>query len=214
MEPSCWPIAANSGNKSALLNASTLTWSPTGTGKFDLPDEEAWALLPNGKVLTVDAYVGTGTCAKNTEIYDPSTGAWTSAGNVPAQLSDCNSTGGNNSSFEIGPNILTYNNSVMATGGTTSTTVAAAMALYNVTSNTWSAGANLPSTCGSGGTTPCNQADAPAAVMPNGNVLLGVSAGLFQPRQISLNIVRRVTPTLQLRRQRMRHPPLLFTITS
>jgi hypothetical protein len=41
----------------ALLNSKTLTWTPTGSGKFDDNDEEGWTLLPNGEVLTVDAYV-------------------------------------------------------------------------------------------------------------------------------------------------------------
>jgi hypothetical protein len=41
----------------ALLDARTLTWTPTGTNKFDVHDEEGWTLLPNKKVLTVDAYV-------------------------------------------------------------------------------------------------------------------------------------------------------------
>ena len=43
--------------QAALLNARDLTWQPTGGGKFDPNDEEGWTLLPNKKVLTVDAYV-------------------------------------------------------------------------------------------------------------------------------------------------------------
>src|SRR6476620_3940367 len=43
--------------ESALLDASTLTWTPTGQGKLSVNDEEGWTLLPDGKVLTVDAYV-------------------------------------------------------------------------------------------------------------------------------------------------------------
>src|SRR5579872_854591 len=37
--------------KAALLNASNLTWTTTGTGKFDVYDEESMSKLPNGKVL-------------------------------------------------------------------------------------------------------------------------------------------------------------------
>ena len=33
----------------ALLNASTLTWTATGSGKFDENDEEGWNLLPGGQ---------------------------------------------------------------------------------------------------------------------------------------------------------------------
>jgi hypothetical protein len=168
----------DSGKMSALLNATNLTWTPTGTGKFDLLDEEAWALLSSGKVLTVDAYVSTGTCGTNTEIYDPGTGKWTTAGNVPSILSDCNSLNGNNGTYEIGPNVLTYAGTVLAFGGTTSTTVASHMAIYS-TSGTWSAGADQPFSCGSSKKQACTMADAPAAVLPNGNVLLAASAGQF-----------------------------------
>src|SRR6202521_6156356 len=41
----------------ALLDASTLTWTPTGSGKFDSYQREGLTLLPNGNVLDVDTYV-------------------------------------------------------------------------------------------------------------------------------------------------------------
>ena len=51
-----------------------MTWTPTGSGKFDEYREEGWTLLPNGKVLTVDTYVSqSAACGKGTEIYDPAT---------------------------------------------------------------------------------------------------------------------------------------------
>src|SRR5882762_2394118 len=62
----------------ALLNVATLTWTATGTGKADGNDEEGWTLLPGGKVLTVDANNG----STNSEIYDPATGSWSSAGST------------------------------------------------------------------------------------------------------------------------------------
>jgi hypothetical protein len=40
--------------QAAILNPLTLTWTATGSGKFDVNLEEGWTLLPNGKVLTVD----------------------------------------------------------------------------------------------------------------------------------------------------------------
>jgi hypothetical protein len=73
--------------------------------------------------------------------------------------------------------VLTYAGTVLAFGGTTSTTVASHMAIYS-TGGTWSAGADQPPSCGTG-TQACTMADAPAAVLPSGNVLLAASAGLF-----------------------------------
>ena len=43
----------------ALLNATSLAWSPTGAGKADINDEEGWTLVPSKQVLTVDATNGT-----------------------------------------------------------------------------------------------------------------------------------------------------------
>ena len=81
---------ANSLTKEqALLNATTLTWTSTGTGKFDVNDEEGWTLLPDGNVLTVDAYVFQYDAAgTNSEIYNTSTGTWSSAGSTVVQLWD------------------------------------------------------------------------------------------------------------------------------
>src|SRR5215510_13050834 len=69
--------------QTALLDAKTLTWTPTGAGKFDVNDEEGWTLLPDGKVLTVDAYVFQyDPAGTNSELYDPVTGTWSSAGST------------------------------------------------------------------------------------------------------------------------------------
>ena len=73
----------------ALFDETTLTWTATGSGKFDSNDEEGWTLLPSGNVLTVDAYTDvndpTGT---NSEIYNASSGTWSSAGSTVVQLWD------------------------------------------------------------------------------------------------------------------------------
>lgn len=170
--------------RAALLNPSDLTWRSTGTDKADMYDEEAWSLLPDATVLTVDAYTtainGTA-CGLDTERYDPSTGAWSNAGKVPSQLADCNAAnaaGGSNPSFEIGPQVLMYNGKVITFGGTTGNV--AHTALYDTTTKKWTAGPDLPISCGFNGKSPCTLADAPAVLLPSGNVLFVASAGLYQ----------------------------------
>jgi hypothetical protein len=100
-------------NQAALLEAKTLTWTPTGTGKFDPNDEEGWTLLPNGKVLTVDAYVPIPPfpylpAGKNFELYDPKTGGWSSAGSTRVQWWDSAAKCGGEdvATFEFGPGVL------------------------------------------------------------------------------------------------------------
>src|SRR5215813_13412245 len=106
-------------DQAALLNVSTLTWTPTGKNKFDINDEEGWTLLPNKKVLTVDAYVGqydpNGT---NSETYNPSSGKWSSAGSTIVQLWDSAAAcgGQNNASSEVGPGVLRPDGTVFYTG--------------------------------------------------------------------------------------------------
>jgi hypothetical protein len=165
----------------ALFNPSTLTWTSTGSGKFDVYDEEGWTLLPNGTVLTIDAYVFTGTCGANTERYSPGTGAWTSAGNTPSILADC----GNGATFEMGPQVLRPGGTVVAFGGTTcgsacmpgNTTVVTPSAIFNTANSQWSAGPNIPQVGGNNYTL----ADAPAALLSNGNVLFAASPNYNAP---------------------------------
>jgi hypothetical protein len=168
--------------QAALLNESTLSWTSTGTGKYDVYDEEGWTLLPSGKVLTVDAYVSTGTCGQGSEVYDPSTGAWSSAGNVGVQLADC-SNPGNSRSYEMGPHVLRPDGTVVAFGGTLCSDAANSSCasgtlstvtytgIYNAGSGSWSVGPAIPAISGRN----YSLADAPAALLPNGNTLFAAS---------------------------------------
>ncbi len=148
--------------QAALLNTSTLTWTLTGTGKADVNDEEGWTLLPNGKVLTVD----TNNFANllNSEIYDPATGMWSSAGSTIVKLPDTNLDG--SGSYEIGPAVLRPDGTVFATGGTSQTSI------YNASTGVWQAGPSFPNGL--------DVADGPAAILPSGNVLVDTSPGVFQ----------------------------------
>jgi hypothetical protein len=152
--------------KAALLNPSTLTWTATGTGKFDVYDEESIALLHDDTLLTADAYVFIGSCGTGSERYNNATGAWTSAGSTIIKQSDCD--GGQNT-FEVGPIVQRYDGTAVSFSGRTNG--APQTAIYNTTTHTWAAGPVLPSFGG----VQYTMADAPAAVLPNGNVLLAMS---------------------------------------
>ncbi len=132
----------------ALLDETTLTWTITGTGKADQNSEEGWTLVPSGDVLVVDMDKGT-----ESELYNPGTGAWSLAGSTVSYLPDA-------ACYEIGPAVLRPDGTVFATGGNNNT------AIYDTNTSTWSAGPQMPN--GDGIT------DGPAALLPDGNVLLSV----------------------------------------
>jgi hypothetical protein len=134
-------------SQAALLNASNLTWTATGAGKSDSNNEEGWTLLPSGQVLTVDT-VNT----PNSELYTPSTGVWSTANTTNVSLV---------AGFEIGPAVLRPDGTVFATGATSNT------AIYHPGTNTWTAGPTFSNGLAID--------DGPAALLPNGNVLVDTS---------------------------------------
>jgi hypothetical protein len=138
--------------KQAIFNATTLTWTPVGSGKADSFAEEGFALLPNGSVLTVNCSLST-----SSESYNPVTGQWSSAGstivNLPSQL-------------EIGPILQRPDGTVVAFGG------APHSAIYHTATGIWTAGPDFPN--GN------DMADGPGCVLPDGNVLVYASPGVFQ----------------------------------
>jgi hypothetical protein len=162
--------------ETALLDATSLTWTATGAGKFDVNDEEGWNLLPNGKVLTVDAYVFQyDASGMNSEIYDPNPGRWKSAGSTMVQLWDSAAAcgGTHNASYELGPAVLRPDGTVFYTGS--NACGAGHTAVYNSQSGTWTAGPDFPGTY--------NIADGPAALEPNGQVIVMASRNTFSPPQ-------------------------------
>ena len=162
--------------QSALLDPKTLTWTPNGTGKFDPNDEEGWVLIPGGQVLVVDAYVPLGGFqyqpdGTNSELYDPRTDSWSSAGSTIVQLWDSAAACGGESaaSFELGPGALRPDGTVFYAGA--NGCGPANTAIYDTHSRHWSAGPVFPGNLGI--------ADGPAAVEPNGKVLMMASPLVF-----------------------------------
>jgi hypothetical protein len=156
----------------ATLSAGVVTWAATGTGKADENDEEGWTLLPSGNLLTVDAYVNsynaTGT---NSELYRTATGTWSTAGSTIVQLWDSAASCGGavNASYEVGPAVLRPDGTVFYTGA--NSCGAGHTAIYNSAKKTWAAGPDFPAGL--------DIADGPAALLPDGNVLLNTSPGIY-----------------------------------
>jgi hypothetical protein len=144
----------------AMLNAKTLVYTPlAGAGKADRNDEEGWTLLPSGKVLTTDAIN-----APNSEIFDPKAKKWSSAGSTIVRLEDPQHQ-------EIGPMLLRPDRTVFATGASDSGP--GHTSIYTIKTGKWAAGPDFPSNL--------DIADGPASLLPNGNVLVMASPGIFNP---------------------------------
>ena len=161
---STFMLGRNMSTSTAFFNEQNLSWTVSGTGKADDFEEEGFVLLPDTTVLTVDA-----SKAKNAEKYLPpkSQNKWINAGTTPQPLSDPGS-------LEIGPLILRPEGTVFAMGA--NATAAGHTAVYTPPSNplqpgSWVSGPDFPN--GN------DMADAPAAILPDGNVLCEVSPGIF-----------------------------------
>jgi hypothetical protein len=147
----------------ALLDLSTMTWTATGAGKNDENDEEGWTLLPSGQVLTVDA--NDTNDDKYTEIL--TNGTWAAAGDTPVELPDLNT---NSNSHELGPQMLRPDGTVFCVGATGYT------AIYTIATGAWTQGPTFPTLKG----VELDSADGPAALLPDGNVLVAVSPGVYK----------------------------------
>jgi hypothetical protein len=141
-----------------LFNASTLTWTATGTGKADGFSEEGFSLVPNGDVLVVDTEDGT-----NSELYNPTTSTWSSAGSTIVELPN---SGGLGIVPEMGPQVQRPDGTVVAFGATTNTSI------FNTATGTWTAGPTFPNGD--------DIADGPGAILPDGNILVYTSPGVFE----------------------------------
>jgi hypothetical protein len=162
--------------QSALLDPRTLTWTPTGAGKFDVNDEEGWTLLPNDDVLTVDAYVfAYDPSGTNSELYNPWSGMWSSAGSTGVQLWDSAAACGgvDAASFELGPGVLRPDGTVFYTGA--NACGPGNTAIYETRRGSWRPGPPFPGND--------DVADGPAALEPNGKVLVMTSPGIYDYSQ-------------------------------
>jgi hypothetical protein len=149
----------------ATIKGTKVTWTPTGTGKADIYDEEGWSILPGGKVLTVDAWLDENKNFSDTELYDPATGRWTSEKPTTAIIQDP-------FTLEVGPAILTNTGKVLQIGANPcSSNCPSHSSIYDSVTGRWSRGPDLPKVDG----VFLSSEDGPAAELPGGNAVVQLS---------------------------------------
>lgn len=154
----------NSNQAQASISGTTVTW--TEQSGYGSNSEEGWTALPGGKLLTVDVW-NKGTNYDDYELYDTTAGTWSLAGQTPDLLT--------NSSLELGAAPVTPS---FGTKGTiiqfSANPTTGVNDIYDVASNTWTSGPVMKI-----GNTVYDCADAPAATLPDGNVLVQASPGVY-----------------------------------
>jgi hypothetical protein len=156
----------------AAISGTSVSWatSDTWTCSNDAPcmDEEGFTPLPDGDVLLVDVWDHTNN-SDEYWIYDTSTGVWNEAGNTADYLSSP-------STYELGSAPLTPQG---PKGGTiiqfSADTNLGINDIYSVAKNKWTSGPVMKV-----GSTIYDQADAPGATLPDGNILVQASPGFAE----------------------------------
>jgi Bacterial pre-peptidase C-terminal domain/Bacterial Ig-like domain len=155
-----------SGPQTYIYNPTANTWTVTGTKlRNDRSDEESWVILPDNSILSYDVFSSISLGVGHAQRYVPSNGTWVDTGTVPVSLSS-SALG-----YELGPAFLLADGRVFQIGANSNT------ALYNPTTNTWTAGPVIPNGKGAD--------DAPGAVLPDGHVIFAADTPLFNaPTQL------------------------------
>ena len=153
-----WNGGRNTAGLYAMLfDPKTSTWTATGTNKRTSNGEQGYTLLSNDKILNIWNGDNSPELVGYTEIFDPITGLWTPAARIGYDLGH----------GEIGPALTLPNGKVLAMGAT------GPNALYDPILNSWTSVPDFPKLKNG---LQAVAADNPAAVLPNGNVLVQTSA--------------------------------------
>jgi hypothetical protein len=161
----------------AIWDPASRTWSSGGTS-LDLNSEEGWTLLPDGTVLAVQC-----TNVPNAQKYVIATNTWVPAGATPAILPG-KPVNVPPVIYEMGPQILLTDGRVFAIGASGHTAFYTPPNTVPSDPGSWAAGPDFP--VGGGGAL-MGAVDAPACLLPSGNVLCVVgpitAAGWSDPTQ-------------------------------
>ena len=161
----------------AIWDPESRTWSDGGTS-LDLNSEEGWTLLPDGTVLAVQC-----TNVPNAQKYIIATNQWVPAGNTGATLPG-KPLNVPPVIYEMGPQILMTDGRVFAIGASGHTALYTLPNTVPTDPGSWAAGPDFPA---GGGGVLMGAVDAPACLLPNGNVfcLVGpiTAAGWSDPTE-------------------------------
>jgi hypothetical protein len=171
-------LAGNIFNNSTYLySIDTDSWTQAATKVYsDRSDEEGWTALSGGGILTYDLFQSIANKQGYAETYNSTQNAWTAispadgtaTGTLPVLTSPA-------LGFELGPSLRLQDGRALVIGANQHT------ALYNQATNTWAAGPDIHGVLRNpfGRVEHANFGadDAPAALMPNGHVLMAADAG-------------------------------------
>jgi len=155
-----------------LYDVATNSWVQGPNKAYNDPsDEEGWARIADGSLITYDIFQSIRTGKGYAERYDPVSNRWTgispSDGSAKGALPLLSSVA---DGAEMGPLVRLYDDRVLALGANGHT------ALYTPGTNTWAPGPDMVGTLG-GLPFLFGADDAPAAVLPNGHVMFAADAG-------------------------------------
>jgi hypothetical protein len=157
------------GPETYLYDPTRNLWSPTGFKlRSDASSEETWMKLPDGSILSYDIFASITRNRFEAQRYIPSKGQWVDASNLDANNSPSllsTPTVG----AELGPALLLPDGNAIFFGDDGNT------AIYSPATDTWTAGPTEPMRMVNGKPTQLVAADAPGAMMPNGDILLALS---------------------------------------
>lgn len=156
-----------------LFDVGSNSWAASGSKVYggEASDEEGWVKMADGSVLTYDLFKSIATGGSYAEKYNPLTGTWaaispsdgTALGTIPLLSSVALGD-------ELGPLLRLQDGRALVVGANQH------MGLYTPSTNTWAAGPDIIGSL-NGTPAPFGADDAPAAILPNGHVIIAADAG-------------------------------------
>lgn len=152
---------SQSNSQTYLYHPGSNTWTSTGDRQYeDSSSEESWVKLPDGSILSYDINSSIASGVPTAQRYVPSTHQWSGAGQLPFPLSSARQ------GDELGAGLLLPDGRAFFLGATGRTAFYTSPTTTNP-SGSWVAGPTFPRHLAAG--------DAPAAVLPSGDVLMALS---------------------------------------